>query len=771
MADDSPLRDPTIGVAATRIDGPIKVTGEARYGSDFPGGPCAWAALATSAIARGTITGVDEASARAVPGVIDILTYRNVGAAVKGGETLGKQGYMGASMAPLASARVQYAGQIVAVVVAESFEAATDAAQRLRVSYAEERPAAGFDAAGAQTVQLKAVAKTHDDPSVGDAETAFGAAPVKVDGRYSTPTQHHNPMELFATACAWAGGKLTVWESSQNMWGFKNGLAEQLGISPDEVRVTSPYVGGAFGSRGSLTQRTALIALAAKRVNRPVKLVATREQGFTIATYRAETRHRVRLGATPDGKLSALIHEGWEVTSRPDNYAVAGTDASTRLYACPNVASNVSIVHADRNTPGFMRAPAETPYIFALESAMDELSYALGIDPIELRRRNDTQVEPIKQLPYTSRSLMACFDAGSKAFGWSARNPKPGATRDGDWLVGLGCATTMYPTQVAPASARVSLSPQGAVKVQCATHEIGNGVRTVLAITAAGLLGTTPDQVTVEVGDSDLPPAPVAGGSNSTASCCNVVAKACDEIVGRIAKAAVLANDAPFAGRDPASLRLVGGKLTGADGKSEPLAEAMARAGAGAVEVYAENVPHGVPPDGAQGLYKGKAALAGGAKLKDRIQFAFGAQFVEVRVHALTGEVRAPRAVGAYAAGTIVNPLTARSQLMGGMIWGISAALHEATEIDAKAARYYNDDLSEYLIPVNADIVETQVIMLPEEDRLVNALGVKGIGELGNVGMNAAVANAVFHATGVRVRDLPVRIEKLLDSPAMRMET
>ena len=769
MADGSSLRDPAIGVAATRIDGPIKVSGEARYSSDFPNSPCAWAALATSAIARGSITGIDEAPARAVAGVLDILTWRNVGAAVKGGETFDKKGYMGTSIAPLASARIQHAGQIVAVVVAETFEAATDAARRLRVTYAEEKPAAGFDAPGAATVQLKAVSKSHEDPAVGDAAGAFAAARVKVDGRYSTPAQHHNPMELFATACAWTGDKLTVWESSQNMWGFKNGLAEQLGISPDDVRVISPYVGGAFGSRGSLTQRTALIALAARRVNRPLKLVATREQGFTIATFRAETRHRVRLGATPDGKLSALIHEGWEVTSRPDNYAVAGTDASTRLYACPNVASNVSIVHADRNTPGFMRAPAETPYLFALESAMDELSYALGLDPIELRRRNDTQAEPIKQLPYTSRSVMACFDAGAKAFGWDARNPKPGATRDGDWLVGLGCATTMYPTQVAPASARVSLTPQGAVKVQCATHEIGTGVRTVLAITAAGALGTTPDKVAVEVGDSDLPPAPVSGGSNSTASCCNVVAKACEEIRDRIARAAVLANDATFAGRDPASLRLDDGKLTAPDGKTEPLAKAMARAGAGAIEVYAENVPHGVPPDSAQGLYKGKAALAGGAKLKDRTQFAFGAQFVEVRVHALTGEVRTPRAVGAYAAGTIVNPLTAKSQLMGGMIWGISAALHEATEIDAASARYYNDDLSEYLVPVNADIVETEVIMLPETDAQVNALGIKGIGELGNVGMNAAVANAVFHATGVRIRDLPVRIEKLLGSPAMRV--
>jgi xanthine dehydrogenase YagR molybdenum-binding subunit len=754
--------------SATRVDGPLKVTGEARYGSDFPEGPAAYAVLVTSPIARGRITAIDEGPARATPGLLDILTWREAAGAVKPGQTFAQKGYMGSSIAPLASAEIRHAGQIVAVVTADTLEGAQEAARRLQVRYALDRPSASFDSPGAEEVTVKAVSKTHEDPAVGDANAAFAAAPVKVDGRYSTPAQHHNPIELFTTACAWQGGKLTVWESSQGVWGAKNGLAEQLGVPPDDVHVVSPYIGGAFGSRGALTQRTALVALAARRVNRPVKLATTRAQGFTIATYRAETRHRVRLGAAPDGKLTALIHEGWEVTSRPDPYNVSGTDASTRLYACPNVASQVSIVHADRNTPGFMRAPPEIPYLFALESAMDELACALRMDPIALRRANDTQTEPIRNLPYTSRHLMACFDAGAAAFGWSRRTPAPGSMRDGDWLVGLGCATTMYPTQVGPASARVSLTGNGAARVQCASHEIGNGVRTVLALTAARALGVPLERIDVEVGDSDLPPAPVSGGSNSTASCCTVVAKACEEIRGRIAAAAIAPGAGPFAGRDPATLNLVDGALVGADGHSEPLAAALARTGGGALEVYAENTPHGVPPDAAQGLYKGKAALAGGAKLKDRIQFAFGAQFLEVRVHALTGEVRTPRAVGAYAAGTIVNPITARSQLMGGMIWGISAALHEATEIDPRLARYYNDDLSEYLIPVNADIGQVDVIFVPETDPAVNPLGIKGIGELGNVGMNAAVANAVFHATGVRVRHLPVRLEQLLGAPALR---
>ena len=760
---------PAIGAATSRIDARLKVTGEARYGSDIDGGRHpAHGYLRTSAIARGRITRIDEAAARRVPGVLEILTFRNVGERIKPGKTFSDQGYMGTSIAPLASNRIWHDGQIVALVVADSFEAARDAAQRLEISYAEERPSATFDSPGLKMGMANPPPKSkegdqggEEDPKVGDAAGAFAAAPVKIDQHYETPTQHHNPIELFTTTCAWDSDMLTVWESSQNMYGFKHGLAEQLGISPDNVRAVSPFVGGAFGSRGSLTQRTAIVALASKMVGRPVRVEATRSQGFTIATYRAETRHRVRLGADRQGKLQALIHEGWEISSRSDDYKVAGTDASTRLYACPNVDSSVTIVHADRNTPGFMRSPPETPYLFALESAMDELSVALKMDPVELRRINDTQVEPIKGLPYTSRALMPCFDAAAAAFGWAKRQPQPGSMRDGDWLIGWGCASTMYPTQMGPAAARVTLAPGGRVTVQTATHEIGTGVMTVVALTAADALGVRLDRIDVQVGDSRLPPAPVAGGSNSTASVCNVVAKACGEIRDRIAAAAVKAQDGPFAGADPATLRLANNGLVGPNGRTEPLDKALARTG-GAVEIYAENVPHGVPPDGAQGLYKGKGKLAGGAKLKDRIQFAFGAQFVEVRVHRLTREVRAPRLVGAYAAGRIMNPKTAKSQLMGGQIWGLSAALHEATEIDRRAARYYNDDLAEYLIPVNADVTDVETIILPEEDRQVNDLGIKGVGELGNVGLNAAVGNAVFHATGVRVRELPIRIEKLL---------
>jgi xanthine dehydrogenase YagR molybdenum-binding subunit len=761
----------SIGTAAPRVDGRQKVTGGARYGSDFAGGQSpAYAFLATSSIARGRITELDDNATRAVPGVLDVLTYKNVGSRVVPGKIANEKGYMGTSIAPLASERISHAGQIVAVVIADTYEAAREGAQRLRIAYAEDAPSATFGSPGAQDVPVASLTVSgkpgsEKEPHVGDAAAAFAGGDVKLDQHYATPTQHHNPIELFTTTCAWSQGLLTVWESTQNVYGFQNGLAEQLGIDPSRIHIISPFVGGAFGSRGSLTQRTALIAIAAERVRRPVMLEATRSQGFTIATYRAETRHRVRLAASHDGKLQALIHDGWEVTSRPDNYMVAGVTTTTRVYRCPNIASSVTITHADRNTPGFMRSPPEVPYMFALESAMDELAYALAMDPVELRRINDTQNEPIKNLPFTSRHLMQCFDEAAKVFGWSKRTPQPGSMRDGDWLVGWGCATTIYPTNVAPATARVTLMPNGQVKVQTATHEIGTGIMTALAITAAGELGVKLEQVSVEIGNSDLPPSPVAGGSNSTASLCNVVSKACREIRDRLAKAAVAAPDGPLHAVDPDKLVLAEGELRVPGGPGEKLADAAARASNGAIEVYAENIPHDVKPDGIKALYKGQTMQMGGDQMKDRVQFAFGAQFVEVRVNKRTREIRAPRAVSAFAAGKIVNPTTARSQLMGGQIWGISAALLEATEIDHKMARYYNDDLAEYLIPVNADITDIQTIMLPETDTEVNTLGIKGIGELGNVGMNAAVANAVYHATGVRVRELPIRIEKLLDAP------
>jgi xanthine dehydrogenase YagR molybdenum-binding subunit len=399
--------------------------------------------------------------------------------------------------------------------------------------------------------------------------------------------------------------------------------------------------------------------------------------------------------------------------------------------------------------------------MFGLESAMDELAYVLDLDPIELRRINDTQQDPVTGLAFSSRSLMKCFDAAAARFGWSSRNKRPATMREGGWQVGYGCATACYPSNLGPAAVRVSLTAAGKATVGLAGHEIGTGAYTVVAIAAARSLGLEVDDITVHMGDSDLPPIMVAGGSNNAASASNVVVKACEAIRRQIADAAVKSADSQFHGANPDSLRLVKGALTGEAGSHEPLHTAVARI-AHRIEVYAENIPEGLPPTAVSDMSEGKPKMLRGGARKDVTAYAFGAHFVEVRVHSRTREIRVARVVSAFAAGTIINPTTAHSQFMGGAIWGLSSALLEATEVDNSTARYVNDNLADYLVAVNADVPSIEIIMVPEEDSRVNPLGVKGIGEIGIVGMNAAVANAVYHATGKRIRELPIRSEKLL---------
>jgi xanthine dehydrogenase YagR molybdenum-binding subunit len=760
MSVAAPEPKANMGQPVPRYDAIAKVTGKAKYAADVALVNPAYAYLVTSSIAKGRVDGFDLAEASKTRGVIDIVTHENA-ERLKPSKLFSDGGYVATTIQPLSSPDVAHDGQIVAVVVADTFEAARDAAHRVKVSYTAATPTASFDSAGTTEARAKGqLAQFKDDPKVGDFAGAFDSAEVKLAESYETPTQHHNPMELFATSCVWSGDALTVYEPSQYVYGLKYGVAEQLDIDPDKVRVINDYVGGAFGSKGSMTPRTAIIASIARRLNRPVKLVASRDQGFTIATYRAETRHKIQIGANGDGKLVALRHEGAEISSRPDAYAVGGTKTTTRLYDCPNVDSLVSIVRADRNTPGFMRSPPEVPYMFALESAMDELAVKLRMDPIELRRVNDTMKEPIGGKSYTSRSLMACFDEGAKAFGWSKRNMTPKSTSDGDWLIGFGCAATCYPTQMAPAAARVQLRRDGRVRVQIAGHEIGNGAYTVIGQAAATRLGVPFENVSVFIGDSDLPPAPVAGGSNSTASTCSAVMMVCDKIRQRLFKAVTSegfvdkAKETVGLGHTPATEAAKGDKPLDREKAFDALGVAV-------VEEYGEWKPDGAPADSFGAMHKGQMRMVGGPELSGKIAYAFGAEFVEVRVNKWTHEIRTPRLLGAFAAGHIMNPRTARSQLMGGLIWGMSSALFEATEIDERTARYVNDNLADYLVPVNADVVDVRVIMLSEEDNEVNPAGVKGLGELGNVGTNAAVCNAIFNATGQRIRKLPVRLENI----------
>ncbi len=680
MSKAAPDPQSNMGKPEPRLDGRLKVTGEARYGSDFVVSNPAYAFLVTSPIAKGRIESMDLRTAKAVPGLLEIFNYENTGelkdikyAKGGGGPTSSIQGF-----GPL----IQYSGQIVALVVADTFEAAREAAHMVRVNYTSEPPSATFDSRG-----VSESAANEGLPQAGDAEQAYAAADVRLEAQYETPTQHHNPIELFATTCVWRDNQLTIYEPSQFVYGLKANAAKKMSLNIADVRAVSPYVGGAFGSKAQFSPRTGLVALAAKRLNRPVKLVATRDQGFTIQTYRAETRHRIRIGAERGGKITSFIHEGWEVTSRPDPYSVSGVEDSARLYGFATVKTGVTLVHADRNTPGFMRSPPVVPYIYALESAMDELAVKLNTDPVELRRINDSSVDATGK-QWSSRTLMKCYDQAAERFGWANRSAQPGSMRDGDWLIGWGCASAVYPTHVGAAAARVRLMANGTANVQIAAHDLGTGAYTVIGQMAAESLGIPLSSVTVELGDSELPPAPVAGGSNTTASACSAVMKACQSIQARLIQ--------------PADDRTTVGSA-GADHNELNLEDRFKSLGVGAIEEYAEYLPPGAKPDSMKNLYAGTPFLGGGSK-GEKLMYATGAEFVEVRVHASTREIRVPRIVGAFAAGRLMN----------------------------------------------------------KEDTFVNPVGVKGIGELGNVGTAAAVANAVYHATGVRVRKLPIRLEKLL---------
>ena len=757
---DASVNLPAIGPAVRRYESRAKVTGEARYAADEPQAGQLHAVLLTVPQAKGTITAINSEAARKVRGVRLVLTHENM-PDTKRVEVYTKGGAAQNSRRALDGPDIAYSGQMVGLVVAETIEGARRAADLVEISVdAADGVVAGIH--GPNPPEFSDLPTEAFEPiTKGDVEAVLQQADARVEAEYTTPTQHHNAIELFFAGAAWRDGVLTAFVPSQWVAGMRFGLASAFELPVSKVRVVSAFTGGGFGGKATLNDYVTATAAAARMLGAPVKLYVGRDEGFTVASFRPQSTHRLRLGLK-DGRLSAIAHVQDSQTSTFDTFFLPGTEQTTRLYDWQAISGRERIARTDTNTPGFMRAPAEVPALFALESAVDELAVEAGIDPVELRLASDAKErEPVEGLPWTSRSLAECLNRGAEAFGWSDRPREAKAQRRGDWLIGQGVATAMYPTYTQPATARLRLSSDLGCTVTAAAHELGGGTYTIAQQIVAAELGVPMDKVRVELGDSDDAVNGVAGGSMQSASFGSAVLDACRRARTQVIEAATGSGGA-LEGADATTITFADGKMRTGDGRAVPLGEALGNVQFGSLEVTGSWVPEPAGRKSTREFYRSGSAKQVGFTTQDFARSAFGAQFVEVAVNGRTGEVRVPRMVGAFACGRILNERTSRSQLMGGMIWGVGSVLHEATEIDHRFARYVNSDLGEYLMPVNADVPSVEVVLVEEEDRHVNPLGVKGIGEIGITGVNAAIANAVFHATGRRLREVPIRMDQLL---------
>jgi xanthine dehydrogenase YagR molybdenum-binding subunit len=733
-----------IGTALPRVDGRAKVTGGARYAADFNQPGQLHAVLVNATIGLGRITGIDAATVERMPGVVAVITHRNAPRLAYGPHKGFIDPAVGERLHVLQDDRVRFFGQPVAVIVAETLNHAERAAAALRVTYATEPHVVDPADTRAQTIVPDPGGHVAFDKARGDAATALNQAPVRIDATYDMARENHNPMEPHATIAAWDGDRLTLWSKSQFVVNEQREIAAIFGLPPENVQVECPFVGGAFGTSLRTWPHVTLAAVAARRVGRPVKLVLTRKQMFFTTGHRPRTLQRVALGATAEGRLVSVVHEGTAETSRYEQYVEALTSATGYMLSCPNVSVRYRLVPLDIGTPTYMRGPGEASGLFALESALDELSCALHLDPIELRRRNEPQMDESEGKPFSSRSLLQCYEQGAARFGWSRRDPSPRAMRDGRLLVGLGVASATYPVFHGPASARVRLLADGRAEVEVAASDMGPGTYTSMTQVAAETLDLPTDRVAFRLGRSAYPPAPPHGGSMTMASVGSAVQASCLEARRQAALLAVADRRSPLFGAAPEELEWTEDRLhrrrEHAVGQS--FREIAARAGRS---------------------IEGMASTQRDPEVAQRYSMhAFGAAFAEVAVDPAVGTIRVRRALGAYAAGRIVNPRLAKSQCVGGIVGGIGMALMERTVLDPRDGRPVNAHMADYLVPVNLDIPELDVIFVEEHDPHVNPLGVKGLGEISLVGMAPAIGNAVFHATGKRVRTLPIRIEDVL---------
>ncbi|MDH6455562.1 MULTISPECIES: xanthine dehydrogenase family protein molybdopterin-binding subunit [unclassified Streptomyces] len=699
MTTTPTARQNAVGTAHTRVEGRDKVTGAARYAGEIPFADLAYGWLVLSTVTRGRIRSIDTADVLAMPGVVAVLHHGNAPRVETG--YVGVLGVPDPTAAVFQHDRVPHAGWPVALVVADTSERAREAAEALVVHYEQEPHDVDFTSEHPDAYPLDS-----HGPAViekGDLEAQLATSAVVVDAEYTTPEEHHTMMEPHAATARWDGGRLEVVDSNQGTFWVASELAQMFSLDPSAVRVRSEHVGGGFGSKGIRAHQVAAV-MAATELQRPVRVVMTRRQMFTLTGYRSPTRQRLRLGADADGRLRALEHRSLSATSTVHEFIESAAGPARTMYGADAHHTANRLVRLDVPTPTYMRAPGEAPGSFALESAIDELAEKCGLDPIELRARNDPAAGPVSGLPFSGRNLIACFREGARRFGWADRDPRPGLRREGRWLLGTGTAAASFPAGAGPSTAAVTAQADGTFTVGINAADIGTGARTALTLIAADALQTATEHVRVRIGDSDLGPAFIAGGSMGTRSWAWAVMAAAQELRERLA--------------------------LGAD----------------------------IPPEGVTARSDTTEALGALARTE---RHSFGAQFAEVAVDPATGEVRVRRMLGIFAAGRIVNPLTARNQFVGGMTWGISMALHEEAVRDRALGSHYGADLAGYHVASHADVpaIEADWIDDPDPD---DPVGIKGIGEIGVVGAAAAVANAVWHATGVRHRDLPLRPDRVL---------
>jgi xanthine dehydrogenase YagR molybdenum-binding subunit len=733
-----------IGQPLTRRDGVLKVTGAARYAADNHPPGMLYAVLAVSSIARGRVASLDVAAAKAHPGVVEVMTPDNKPALAQDPDE--KTNPFMFRLDLLQNDRVRYANQPIAVVIAETLEAATEGAALLSPRYEIEPARVGLDASRSfvpPAVGVGNPAAVHR----GDVESGLAAASKRIEATYETPAQYHNAMEPHAVVAAWDGDRLSVDTPSQGLAIAQGRLAGLFGISPDQIHIRSPFLGGGFGSKGLISGPQVLGIMAARMVGKPVKLVLRREQMFGPVGHRAPTRQTLRLGADNDGRLTALDHRTKTASSTFDDFFEPASDISHTLYASPAIATSHEAVRIDTGTPLFMRAPGEATGSIALESAIDEMAYACGMDPLAFRLKNYAEVEPISGKPFSSKALRECYAQGAERFGWQRRPLQPRQMRDPNGLLlGWGVGTATFPALMFQAQARAVLRQDGSGVMEIGAHDMGQGAWTALAQIAADGLGLGIDQVDFRSGTSDLPDAGIAGGSAHTATAGMAIHNAGGDVIAKLADLATNDNRSPLFGAGNAGVIARDGRLVRRDdeSRSESYADILGRAGLAGIEG------------------RGQSA-ADPAEQTSYAMHAHGAVFAEVKVDPDLGQMRVTRVVGAFAAGRIINPRMVHSQLCGGMIWGVSFALHEHAIMDPRSGRPMNPNLGEYHIPVNADVPSVEAILVEERDPHVNALGIKGVGEIGITGTAGAVANAVWHATGIRVRQFPITLDRLIE--------